>query len=71
MYSTDPSATRRDLYSPAKPTGQYTKSIEDGSWKMYGKTADEDIKERREQQKFQQMLDRPVSAQPPAAAPLQ
>ena len=48
-------ARRRDLYSPAQPSGPYTRSLEDGSWKHKGKPADEELKDRREEEKIRQM----------------
>ena len=48
-------ARRRNLYSPAQPSGPYTRSLEDGSWRHKVKPADEDMRERREEEKIRQM----------------
>ena len=57
-------ATRRGMYSPAKPSGPYTRSIQDGSWQQGGKPVDEEIKDRRAQQKINAMqVKTPVKAQ--------
>ncbi len=56
-------ATRRGLYSPPRPSGPYTQSLRDGTWQKGGKPVDEEIQERREQQKINAM-----QAKKPAAA---
>ena len=48
-------ATRRSLYSPPRPSGPYTRSLEDGTWQQSGKPVDQELKERREQQKVNAM----------------
>ena len=45
-------ATRRSLYSPPQASGPYTRSLENGTWQQGGKPVDEELKERREQQKI-------------------
>jgi hypothetical protein len=75
MKTSDPNATRRDLYSPMKTSGQYTSALENGGWKQYGKTVDEEMKERRENAKFERSFEKtpavtPSEPQPkPAPAP--
>ena len=45
-------ATRRGLYSPPRASGPYTQSLDDGTWRKGGKPVDEELRERREQQKI-------------------
>ena len=56
-------ATRRGMYSPPQASGPYTRSLEDGTWQQSGKPVDQELKERREQQKINAM-----QAKKPAAA---
>jgi hypothetical protein len=48
----DLNATRRDLYSPSQASGPYTRSLDDGSWRDSGKPVDQEMQERREQQRI-------------------
>ena len=48
-------ATRRGMYSPPQASGPYTRSLEDGTWQQGGKPVDQELKERREQQKINAM----------------
>lgn len=51
----NPNARRRNLYSPPQPSGPYTRSLEDGSWRHKVKPADEEMRERREEERARQM----------------
>ena len=48
-------ATRRGMYSPPQASGPYTQSLEDGTWRKGGRPVDEELRERREQQKINAM----------------
>ena len=54
-YFADPNATRHNLYSPDQPSGPYTREMRDGSWSHKVKPADEEMRERREEEKVRQM----------------
>jgi hypothetical protein len=59
----DSNATRRDLYSPSHASGPYTRSLDDGSWRDNGKSVDQEMQERREQQRIN-VIETKTSAKP-------
>ena len=48
-------ATRRGMYSSPTASGPYTRSLEDGTWQQSGKPVDQELRDRREQQKINAM----------------
>ena len=52
-------ATRRGFYSPPKPSGPYTRSLEEGTWKTGGKPVDQELKDRQEQRKIHALQAKP------------
>ena len=54
-------ATRRGMYSPPKASGPYTQSLDDGTWRKGGKPVDEELRDRREQQKINAMQAKPAA----------
>ena len=52
-------ATRRGMYSPPQASGPYTQSLDDGTWRKGGKPVDEELADRREQQKINAIQAKP------------
>ncbi len=53
-------ATRRGFYSPPRASGPYTRSLEDGTWRKGGKPVDQELNDRREQQKLNALQAKPA-----------